>query len=294
MLLTVENMLRMIAIHKKMHHLVYIQDDNVGETLRILEEFLKSAGKRNGVVDAGARETTKTALSSIISTYHTGEYGIFLVARDKWIPSLDKLATAIKSYVLMPFPEANCENFTKMVKGDTYHDLEPSQQFSHGYIQGLNLRAWNVDKLLYSDTPGLSATLGELGANDMLYILGHCSPGSTNLEASDRIEDLYGLNVDSEYGDHIGNLAKLLSGLRKNFAGKIKIYGCNSSAGCGAEKSFAQAFANKMWADGYKSCAFYGYNRELKQGKPEGANRSLNARQRIMMSRSGQAAVSPH
>ncbi|WP_260955646.1 hypothetical protein, partial [Pseudomonas citri] len=64
-------------------------------------------------------------------------------------------------------------------------------------------------------------------------------------------------------------LAKILKNdvlLNKSFAGKIKIYGCNSALPDGPKKSFAHSFACIMKLYQYHNCEIHGYAETLVDG----------------------------
>lgn len=96
-------------------------------------------------------------------------------------------------------------------------------------------------------TGRVSPIIMSLNANDQIYIRGHGLPGDTEIQSS-----AWKLDADE--------VARRLiaSGLQKNFAGKIKCYNCHS-AESGIDKAFAQAFADRLYSSGYKSCEYFGY-----------------------------------
>jgi hypothetical protein len=117
-------------------------------------------------------------------------------------------------------------------------------------------RAWKgVTAVVCTDTQGLDVTLGQLGnIDDVLYITGHCSPGSNTLQSDDRQDTI-------DYED----LADLLEnrGLPQVFPGKIKVYACNSQSAPWFRSSFVQKFCDAMYANKYRSCRFFGYTAEV-------------------------------
>jgi hypothetical protein len=88
----------------------------------------------------------------------------------------------------------------------------------------------------------------------VLYIRGHSSPGSDTLESGD-----HRVKID------VDGLVALLDGkLARLFAGKIKIFACDSGndSNDGA-KSFAFKFGNKMSDAGWVRATFWGYQDSL-------------------------------
>jgi hypothetical protein len=115
------------------------------------------------------------------------------------------------------------------------------------------------DDVVCRDSPMAQAVLKKLvGETDVLYIRGHSTPGGDALKAS-----------NSEAMITIGELVLLLKNLlrlRLDFAGLIKIYACQSGAANwdhADPASFAQKFADAMFAAGYRQCKFFGYVDDL-------------------------------
>ncbi|WP_431494784.1 hypothetical protein [Pseudomonas brassicacearum] len=99
-----------------------------------------------------------------------------------------------------------------------------------------------------------------IGPDEVIYIFGHCAPGSIELSKE--------VSASSESITAFA-LAKILKdgvSLNKNFAGKIKIYGCNSALPNGAKKSFAHSFACIMKLYHYDNCEIHGYAETLVDG----------------------------
>lgn len=99
-----------------------------------------------------------------------------------------------------------------------------------------------------------------IGPNEVIYIFGHCAPGSTIIskEASADSESISALV-----------LARTLKKdvlLNRSFAGKIKIYGCNSALPSGTKRSFAHSFACMMKLYLYHNCEIHGYAETLVDG----------------------------
>ncbi|AEV62878.1 hypothetical protein [Pseudomonas ogarae] len=72
-----------------------------------------------------------------------------------------------------------------------------------------------------------------IGPDEVIYIFGHCAPGSIELskEVSASSESITAFALAKTLKDGVS--------LNENFAGKIKIYGCNSALPNGTNKSFA-------------------------------------------------------
>lgn len=96
------------------------------------------------------------------------------------------------------------------------------------------------------------ASLG--GEQDVLYLRGHCAPGSSSLNSSDQKKKITATELKNA----------LLGKLHLDFPGIIKIYACHSSKPdqlfWKRFAPFAQNFANEMWSAGYRKCSFYGYD----------------------------------
>lgn len=104
------------------------------------------------------------------------------------------------------------------------------------------------------DSDTASQLFSLTGERDVLYIRGHCAPGSSFLQSSDHREKIT-----------VAELANTLFGkLDLDFPGIIKIYACHSSKPDTTfwERfaPFAQQFADEMWVAGYDKCSFYGYD----------------------------------
>ena len=99
-----------------------------------------------------------------------------------------------------------------------------------------------------------------VGPDEVIYIFGHCAPGSIDLAKE--------VSASSESITAFA-LAKTLKNevfFNKSFAGKIKIYGCNSALPNGAKKSFAHSFACIMKLYLYHNCEIHGYAETLVDG----------------------------
>jgi hypothetical protein len=99
-----------------------------------------------------------------------------------------------------------------------------------------------------------------IGPDETIYIFGHCAPGSISLsqETSASSESITAFALAKELKNEVL--------LNKNFAGKIKIYGCNSALPSGAKKSFAHSFACIMKLYLYHNCEIHGYAETLVDG----------------------------
>lgn len=129
---------------------------------------------------------------------------------------------------------------------------------------------WQAEKLKkgkvrmyhrFYGTVGGDMWLPGIGANEDLYIFGHCGAGEDTLQS-----------WKHESTIKVNDLADALKtkGLPEGFAGKIKIYGCSSGAssswamGALTWQSFAQKFADAMYLRGYRSCTFFGYTESVR------------------------------
>ena len=108
------------------------------------------------------------------------------------------------------------------------------------------IKSWqNIVSTVCSDDTAnkKSGTLGLLtAAKDTLYIMGQCAAGS---------ERLYSL--DLKHSIEADGIVKLLKDyLKKEFAGKVKVFACHSATGgeSGGE-SFAKRLASAMRTEGY-------------------------------------------
>lgn len=138
----------------------------------------------------------------------------------------------------------------------------------------------DILQVYYSYTPGQSSLRG-LGADDQIYVRGHCVVGypgvfdhsNTDDQGRDtyrnRDQQLYQLlQADgSRVSVHKAHLrapevAKRLRdmGLDQNFNGKIKCYNCHSAEG---SPNFATELSNELALLGYNSCGVYGYTGAL-------------------------------
>jgi hypothetical protein len=111
------------------------------------------------------------------------------------------------------------------------------------------------DDVFCADTAGYQAALKSLNAAaDVLYIRGHCAPGAKCLVSDN-------MKTRIECADVV---ALLHGELPFSFPGRVKVFACNSASAPWFSSSFVQEFADLMYANGYKSCRFYGYTAELR------------------------------
>ena len=97
--------------------------------------------------------------------------------------------------------------------------------------------------------PGILRGYVNTDPTDTLYIRGHCAPGSNHLESSDhkhriRVEEV---------------VTKLVGALPWDFAGKIKIFACNSGTSKWHSHSFAFRFS-KLTRKEFPFASVYGYD----------------------------------
>jgi hypothetical protein len=116
---------------------------------------------------------------------------------------------------------------------------------------------WNkVDAadVVCADSKTLAGALAKLKSRvDTLYIHGHCASGSHTLQSAD-----HKINITVE------DLIEILKGkLNRKFAGKIKIFACQSALDTQDSDSFAKTFATKLSKKGWVNCTFYGYTERL-------------------------------
>lgn len=98
-----------------------------------------------------------------------------------------------------------------------------------------------------------------IGDRDRIYVLGHCEPGSSMLMSSE--EKGKGQTVSAS---ELAKFFDLVAGLNKNYAGKIKIFGCHSALGLDNEKSFAEQFKDAMRKREYHNCSIEGYTASVR------------------------------
>lgn len=114
-----------------------------------------------------------------------------------------------------------------------------------------------TDRIVCADSPGLSGVLSNLGAGDTLYLRGHCSSGLGYLESSDHQKTA---NTDEI-------IAILKNRLGTGFAGRLKVYACESGASSGSlwwkEEAFAKKLSDAMIGAGWTECKYFGYTVEL-------------------------------
>lgn len=124
-------------------------------------------------------------------------------------------------------------------------------------------KLWTQYGLDKTFSPAFWAGMGQqklVGPIETLYIVGHCGPGSDNLQSEDRTTNI-----------SASDLAAIVQreGLPKTFNGKIKIFACSSSS-CWQLPvsgwlwdSFAQRFADNMMMRGYTECRYFGYSKNV-------------------------------
>ena len=195
-----------------------------------------------------------------------------------------------RSVLFVPFARADAVSLIDSKRGVEFFDdkggsVKPGEC---GYLKW-NLEEEDIICLGAGDKTKAFAKLMALRTpNDVLYICGHCRPGSNVLGADNEKEQI---SVE----DLVKKLCKSLS---LSFAGQIKIYGCHSAADFERKSSFVQKFADAMLKAGYKHCSFHGYTEELstaryqnnEQGKgpshkwagdPAAGNRAASSRMRV-------------
>lgn len=95
-----------------------------------------------------------------------------------------------------------------------------------------------------------------------IYIRGHSEESLGEVfSGSYKKKDWYGMGtgpaMKGNLDAHAVGLRLIETGLRQEFAGKLKCYNCWGALG--GKYGFAQKFADYMWEKGYKNCTFYGY-----------------------------------
>jgi hypothetical protein len=150
---------------------------------------------------------------------------------------------------------------TRTVKGATKVFLPFPSANSAKHIS--SSKTWKnvaaVD-IFCADSPTKRAHLQALTTpNDVLYIRGHCSKGSSSLGSAD-----HDTMVDAS------EIVDLLIGDPRNpdlafaFPGIVKVYACESALESTTlwifnSDAFAQRLADAMWNAGYRSCSYHGY-----------------------------------
>jgi hypothetical protein len=94
-----------------------------------------------------------------------------------------------------------------------------------------------------------SVSIKTLRENDVLYIVGHCSPGSAELFAYQ--DDQSGIDA-AEVA-----LRVIASGLHSDWTGDLKVYACHSASG-GPGESFLNRFAKNLRSKEFR-CRIWGY-----------------------------------
>ncbi len=109
----------------------------------------------------------------------------------------------------------------------------------------------------------LNYFMANLTGNDMIYIIGHCSAGSSEMQSHD-----HATNISvSDLADRL-----IASGLQTTFSGKIKLYGCSTGSTWTLNllitslvwDSFSQLFADEMAGRGYVHCRYFGYTKNIR------------------------------
>ena len=161
--------------------------------------------------------------------------------------------TGDKTVVLLPFPAANSKEHLKATLGDGLLGGWNRIKMDEWRKNPKGIKFTDKDVVCADSANRVDRLQGLKGQRDVLYIRGHCSPGSGKLTSSDLNK-----NIDVE------NLIALLKeGLSTKFEGIIKIYGCHSGTDGWFHRGFAQSFADEMWYQGYQKCRFYGYEANL-------------------------------
>ncbi|NHZ83737.1 hypothetical protein F2P44_31380 [Massilia sp. CCM 8695] len=116
---------------------------------------------------------------------------------------------------------------------------------------------WNkivATNIVCTDDPYLNGALNLMqGVDDVLYIRGHCAPGADALQSSDHAADM---SIEGLIGIFHGRLSK-------SFSGKIKVFACESAVANGADASFADRLAKKLFKSGWRSVTVCGYTDKL-------------------------------
>lgn len=142
--------------------------------------------------------------------------------------------------------------------GNVPEELIRARAMAHEYAEkGLAKRkGWRkvkADDIVCLDSLDLAGALNRLHeADDVLYIRGHCEPGSKALQSSDYMQTIGVADL----------VAKLEGKLDKQFSGRIKIFACNSATD-GTGQSFAYQFADKLADAGWVKARVIGYSSEL-------------------------------
>lgn len=172
--------------------------------------------------------------------------------------------------VLIPFDTTNSTEHIQSTAGGYTSDVvdqlsvhvprDIEDQVDQHIKPMLLLPGWgkvSPDRIVCADSPNRAIVLASLGAGDTLYIRGHCSAGSSQLQSSDHT-----VNIGVQ-----GIIGLLTGALPVGFAGKLKVYACESGKSSGmlwwAEESFAKKLSDAMILAGWNACAYYGYTEEL-------------------------------
>jgi hypothetical protein len=133
-----------------------------------------------------------------------------------------------------------------------------------------------VIQVFYTET-GHGSVLRTLGPGDAVYVRGHCLPGLDCIFSRDDFlrvhqtqdpvvrdamrsgDSTTKCGADSIKADEVVRRLQRM-GLPFDFAGDVKCYNCHSLEG---NPSFAQRFADAMYAAGYERCTVHGYRGAL-------------------------------
>lgn len=182
---------------------------------------------------------------------------------------------------------------TRTTKGETKVFIPFPAAKSAQHIQ--SAKTWrNVSAVdvFCADSPVKRNHLQALSnANDVLYIRGHCSKGSSSVESSDH---------SSTVG--ASDIVQLLVQDQRNpdlafaFPGIVKVYACESALDDTTlwifnNDAFAQRLADAMWAAGYRSCKYFGYGDTVSTWACSGSTHSGRSALLVTLMRNGSILV---
>ena len=106
------------------------------------------------------------------------------------------------------------------------------------------------ERVAYNGNP--NPTLKTLRENDVMYVLGHCAPGSDKLWPYDDSAD----NDPNALSSAMVAERLIRTGLEKNWTGDLKLYACHSASPGAGSQSFLKAFGEHL---GDYRCHIWGY-----------------------------------
>jgi hypothetical protein len=171
-------------------------------------------------------------------------YGCTLFLGEVYVAFVEPYLTA-KRYIYIPF---------QYPKELPQWATEWQEYYSEKKL-GVGEERKSYEVIVYSST---KRQLQGIPLLSQIYIFGHSSAGSQSLTAE---------ASTTNPNDKVqwGQLARQMevSGLSKEFWGKIKVWACQGGAASGTNPAFTQRFADRMRGLGYNNCEYFGYTSNL-------------------------------